>query len=100
MNKFEQLKFVGRSFHKAGDMYELDGDLTIRNVTKPLTLKVEYAGTVVDPYGNTKAGFTVTGKINRKDYGLTWDAVTEAGQVVVSNDIRIQCEIQLIKQQG
>jgi polyisoprenoid-binding protein YceI len=53
---------------------------------------------VVDPYGQTKAGFTVTGKINRKDFGLTWDAVTEAGQVVVSNEIRLLCEIQLVKQ--
>jgi len=53
---------------------------------------------VKDPYGNTKAGFTITGKINRKDFGLTWNAVTEAGGVVVSDEVRIIAEIQLIEQ--
>jgi len=93
-----QLRFVGKKYEPAGDGYQLHGDLTIRNITKPVTLKVEAAGTVVDPYGQTKAGFTVEGKIKRKDFGLTWDAVTEAGSVVVSDEIRINCEIQLVKQ--
>ena len=53
---------------------------------------------MVDPYGQTKAGFTVDGKINRTDFGLTWNAVTEAGQVVVSNEVKVHCEIQLVKQ--
>ncbi len=96
--KFDVVKFVGKSFAKAGENYELQGDLTIRDITKPLTLEVEYGGIVTDPYGQTKAGFTVDGKIKRKEFNLTWDAVTEAGQVVVSNDIRIHCEVQLIKQ--
>ncbi|HYF30729.1 MAG TPA: YceI family protein [Chitinophagaceae bacterium] len=93
-----EIVFEGKHFEKDGDAYKLHGDLTIRGTTKPVELEVEYAGIVVDPYGNTKAGFTVDGKIKRKDYGLTWDAVTEAGQIVVSNDIRVHCEIQLIKQ--
>jgi polyisoprenoid-binding protein YceI len=92
------LKFVGRKYETAGDGAQLHGDLTIRGTTKPLTVKVEFGGIVVDPYGQTKAGFTVTGKISRKEFGLTWNAVTEAGQVVVSDEIRILCEIQLIKQ--
>src|SRR5690606_17083677 len=96
--KFDEVKFVGKSFAKAGENYELQGDLTIRDITKPITLEVEYGGIVTDPYGQTKAGFTVDGKIKRKEFNLTWDAVTEAGQVVVSNDIRIHCEVQLIKQ--
>lgn len=96
--KFKQLKFIGKDFKVSGGEATLEGDLTIRDITKPIKLKVEYGGTVVDPYGQTKAGFTVTGKVNRKDYNLMWDAVTEAGQVVVSNEIRILCEIQLIKQ--
>ena len=54
----------------------------------------------MDPYGQTKAGFTVEGKISRKEFGLTWNAVTEAGQIVVSDDIRVHCEIQLVKQAG
>jgi len=93
-----QIKFEGRHFEKSGDEYKLEGDLTIRGTTKPITLYVEYAGIVVDPYGNTKAGFTIEGKIRRKEFGLSWDAVTEAGQIVVSDEIRIHCEIQLVKQ--
>lgn len=72
--------------------------MTIRNTTKPITLNVEFGGIVVDPYDQTKAGFTVTGKINRKEFGLTWDAVTEAGSIVVSNEIKINAEVQLVKQ--
>ena len=77
---------------------KLTGDLTIRGTTRPITLDVEYHGTVVDPYGQTKAGFSVEGKIKRKEFGLNWDAVTEAGSVVVSDEIRLHCEIQLVKQ--
>ena len=93
-----QLKFVGKKYESSGDEAVLHGDLTIRDITKPITLKVEFGGTVVDPWGQQKAGFTVAGKINRKDFNLTWDAVTEAGHVVVSNEIKILAEIQLIKQ--
>ena len=93
-----QLQFTGKQLSKSGDDYQLTGDLTIRGTTKPITLSVEFAGTVTDPYGQHKAGFTVDGKVKRKEYGLTWDAVTEAGQIVVSDEIKIHCEIQLIKQ--
>ena len=77
---------------------ELQGELTIRNTTKPITLDVDFGGVVVDPYGQTKAGLTVTGKISRKEYGLTWDAVTEAGSVVVSDQVRLNAEVQFVKQ--
>lgn len=93
-----ELKFVGKRYQSNGEQGTLEGDLTIRSTTKPVTVKVEYGGIVVDPYGQTKAGFTVSTKISRKEFGLTWNAVTEAGQVVVSDDIRIHCEIQLVKQ--
>lgn len=79
--------------------YELYGDLTIRGITKNVKLEVEFGGIVKDPYGNTKAGFTINGKIHRKEFGLSWDAVTEAGGIVVSDEVRIACEIQLIEQQ-
>lgn len=95
---YGQLKFIGKKYQADGDEGSLEGDLTIRGTTKPVTVIVEYGGTVVDPYGQTKAGFTVSGKISRKEFGLTWNAVTEAGQVVVSDDIRLHCEIQLVKQ--
>ena len=94
----KQLKFVGKKYESVGDEAKLHGDLTIRGTTKPITLKVEYGGIVVDPYGQTKAGFTINGKISRKEFGLVWNAVTEAGQVVVSDDIRILAEVQLVKQ--
>jgi polyisoprenoid-binding protein YceI len=97
-DQYKQLRFVGKRYENAGDGFQLHGDLTIRDVTKPITLNVEYGGIVTDPYGQVKAGFTVEGKIKRKEFKLEWDAVTEAGQVVVSNDIRIHCEIQLAKQ--
>ncbi|SHL42623.1 Polyisoprenoid-binding protein YceI [Chitinophaga jiangningensis] len=77
--------------------YTLYGDLTIRDVTKPIKLDVEFGGVVKDPWGNTKAGFTVHGKINRKDFGLNWNAVTEAGGVMVSDEVKIHCEVQMLK---
>jgi len=93
-----QLRFSSKRYEVSADEARLTGDLTIRGVTKPVTVNVEFGGIVVDPWGQTKAGFTVTGKISRKEFGLTWNAVTEAGQVVVSDDIRLHGEIQLIKQ--
>jgi polyisoprenoid-binding protein YceI len=93
-----KIKFVGKKYEADGDTAKLHGDLTIRGVTKPITVNVEYGGLVVDPYGQTKAGFTVAGKISRKEFGLVWNAMTEAGQVVVSDEIRLHCEIQVVKQ--
>lgn len=93
-----QLRFVGRSYEGSGDEAKLHGDLTIRGITKPITLDVEFGGTVIDPYGQHKAGFTIKGKISRKEFNLLWNAVTEAGQVVVSDEIRLLAEVQLIRQ--
>ena len=94
-----KLSFTSTKFtKKADDAYELEGDLTIKGVTKPVTLAVEYNGIAQDPYGNTKAGFELNGKINRKDFGLTWNALTEAGGMVVSDEVKLLGNIQLIKQ--
>jgi polyisoprenoid-binding protein YceI len=93
-----QLKFVGKKYEVSGDSGKLHGDLSIRGVTKPVTVDVDFGGIVTDPYGQTKAGFTVASKISRKEFGLTWSAVTEAGQVVVSDDVKLHAEIQLVKQ--
>ncbi|MCY1311205.1 Protein YceI [compost metagenome] len=76
----------------------LKGDLTIKETTKPITLKGDFGGVMVDGYGQTKAGFEVEGKINRQDFGLTWSAVTEAGGVVVSDDVRLLLNVQYVKQ--
>ena len=99
--RYPQLKFVATKFENVDNdgSYELYGDLTIRDKTQPVKLDVEFGGVVKDAYGNTKAGFSINGKINRKDFGLTWSAVTETGGVVVSDEVRIACEIQLIEQQ-
>lgn len=93
-----QLRFVGNKYEANGDEAKLHGELTIRGITKPITVNAEFGGIVVDPYGQTKAGFTVTGKISRKEFGLTWNAVTEAGSVVVSDEIKLHAEIQVVKQ--
>jgi polyisoprenoid-binding protein YceI len=94
-----QLRFEGTKYEADGDEASLFGNLTIRGITKPVKLKVELGGIVQDPYGQTKAGFTVEGKISRKEFGLTWNAVTEAGGVVVSDDVKIHAEVQLVKQE-
>jgi len=97
--KYPHIKFLSTSFKKTDDdEYELKGDLTIKDVTKPVTLEVEFGGAATDFYGNTKAGFEITGKINRKEFGLTWDGVTEAGSVVVGEDIKLTINAQLAKQ--
>ncbi len=79
--------------------YQLSGELSIRGVTKPVTLDVEFGGIGTDPWGNTKAGFTLAGKINRKEWGLNWNAALEAGGVLVSEEVRLLGEIQLTKVQ-
>lgn len=96
--KFPELKFVSSSFAKKGDAYVVKGELTIRDVTKTIELKADYNGTMVDPWGQSKLGFEAEGTIKRKEFGLSWDAVTEAGGIVVSDDVKLQLNIQFIKQ--
>lgn len=95
---YNQIEFVGTAYQGTGSEGKLTGNLTIRGVAKPVIVNVEFGGIVVDPYGQTKAGFTVAGKINRKEFGLTWGALTEAGNVVVGDEVKFHGEIQLIKQ--
>lgn len=96
--EYPQLKFESTNFENVSDgQYKVTGNMTIRDVTKEIELDVVHGGTVGDPYGNTKAGFEVSGAINRKEFGLTWDAVTEAGNVVVGDEVKLQLNVQLIK---
>lgn len=98
-SNFPALHFTSTSFTSNGGVdYELAGDLTIKGVTKPVTLDVELGGVGPNAYGQTIAGFEITGKINRKEFGLNWNAVTEAGGIVVSDDIKIVANVELIKQ--
>ncbi|MFN8321856.1 MAG: YceI family protein [Chitinophagales bacterium] len=94
--KYPQLKFESTSFEKTGDSkYVLKGNITLRETTKPIELDVEYGGQMVDFYGNTKAGFEITGKLKRKEFGLNWDAVTEAGGIVVSDEVKLALNVQM-----
>lgn len=95
---YPTLSFVSTSMTKnAQGGYELIGDLSIREVTKSISLAVEFNGTMTDPYGNHKAGFELSGSINRKDFNLKWSATTEAGGIVVSDEVKLICNIQLAK---
>lgn len=99
VEKFPKLSFVGTSVKKLNEgLYQIDGDLTIKDVTKSVSLETEYSGVMKDPWGNTKAGLSITGKINRKDFGLTWNSTLETGGVLVGEEIKLNVEIQLIKQ--
>ncbi len=91
--KFPAISFVSKSF----DGSRLVGDLTIRDVTKEIALEVDFNGIAVDGYGQTKAGFEIRGEVNRKDFNLNWNAVTEAGNIVVSDKVRILADVQFIK---
>jgi polyisoprenoid-binding protein YceI len=96
---FPKISFSATSYKQvSGSDYELVGNLTIKDVTKSVTLNVENGGLMKDPWGNLKAGFTITGKINRNDFGLVWNAALETGGVLVSEEVKINCEIQLVKQ--
>ena len=92
--KHPHIYFESKSF----DGEKMVGDLTIKGVTKEVTLDVDFNGIADDPYGQTKAGFEATGNINRKDFGLSWSAVTEAGNVVVSDKVKLVANLQFIKQ--
>ena len=95
----KQITFLANTYENVDSdgSYELWGDLTIKGITKKIKLDVEFGGVAKDPWGNEKAGFTINGKINRKDFGLVWNTAMETGGVVVSEDVKISCEVELLK---
>ena len=96
--KYPQMIFKGKSMKKVGDKkYKLIGDFTIREVTKQVELDVKFNGIVKDPWGNTKAGFKVTGEIDRFDYNLKWDKSIETGSLVVGKEVELVIDLQLVK---
>jgi polyisoprenoid-binding protein YceI len=97
--KYPTIDFKSKSFKKISkNTYKLTGNFTMHGVTKVVTFDVLYGGTIVkDPFGNTKAGFKLTGKINRKDWGLVWNKALDAGGVAVGDEIKITANIQLLK---
>lgn len=96
--KFPKMSFKSKSLKKvSGKNFKLVGDLTIRDVTKQVELDVIYNGTTVDPWGQTKAGFKITGEVNRFDYNLKWNTITELGGAVVGKEVTLKINLQLIK---
>lgn len=99
VENYKELTFEGTSFKQLDEEnYELKGMLTMKGVSKEITLDVEFGGFITDPYGQEKAGFSVSGKFNRKDWGLNWNAALETGGVMVSEEVRINGELQFLKQ--
>ena len=100
VENFKEINFTGNTYERIDNesRYKLYGDLTIKGIKKQIKLDVEFGGVVKDPWGNPKAVFNINGKINRKDWELTWNAALETGGVLVSEDVWINCEVQLVKQ--
>lgn len=96
-----KLSFVSTEVtKKKGTDYLVKGNLTIKGTSKPVELEVDFGGVQKDFYGRTIAGFEITGKINRQDYGLTWSAVTETGGIVVADEVKLHINTELVKQEG
>jgi polyisoprenoid-binding protein YceI len=96
---FPHITFASTSFtKKSGSDYSLKGNLTIKGVTKEVELPVEFGGIATDPYGNVKAGFDISGTVNRKDYGLNVNMVTDAGSIVLGEEVKLVLSVQLAKQ--
>ncbi|MEG0916879.1 MAG: YceI family protein [Myroides sp.] len=96
--QYPTLNFKSTNIQGNGSEYEITGDLTIKGITKPVTLNAEFSGLMTDPWGNTKVGLNLDGKINRKDFGLTYNAALETGGVLVGEDVKLNAEIQLVEQ--
>jgi len=101
VEKFTEITFAhGKLSKKGSDEFLLSGELTIKDVSKQLNFAVDFGGLMTDPWGNEKAGFSLNGKINRKDFGLTWNAALEAGGMLVGEEVSISCDIELSKQKS
>jgi polyisoprenoid-binding protein YceI len=95
VEKYPTITFTLKSIAKAGDDYKVTGDLTIKDVTKEITLDYEHSGTATDPYGNTKVGGTLTGSINRSDWGLVWNVPLGGGGVLVGEKVKLEIDGEL-----
>jgi polyisoprenoid-binding protein YceI len=96
--KYPTLSFVSTKVEKiSGEEYNVSGDLTMHGVTKNVKIHVEHGGVIKDPWGNTRTGFTVEGKINRKDFGVVWNGPTESGAVVLGDEVKIHASLEFVK---
>ena len=94
---FPEIKFRSTKIEGDKDSFKLTGDLTIRDVTRPITLDIRFEGQQTDPWGGERVGFSGSGKIDRRDFGLTWNQALETGGVVVGNDVKINLEVEAVK---
>ena len=98
-DKYPEILFRSTRIQKIDEEnYHLIGDLTIKETTKPVKLALEYGGVTKDPYGNFKAGFSITGRVNRHEFGVSFNPILETGNVALGEEIKINGEIQLVKQ--
>jgi polyisoprenoid-binding protein YceI len=97
VTKFPTMTYKLKSARKQGDTYSAVGDFTLRGVTKEITLVGTFNGVTNDPWGNTRAGFSAEGKLNRKDFGMVWNKALDNGGLVVGNEVQIRLEIECIK---
>jgi polyisoprenoid-binding protein YceI len=98
MDNYPEIRFVSTAVEQLdADTYRVTGDLTIKGITKPVSVDFEYSGTAVDPYGNQRVGFDGTTTINRKDWGVNWNAALEAGGVLVSEKVVLEFEVSAVR---
>ena len=97
MEEFPELKFKSTEVQRNGSDYQIKGDLTIRETTLPVTLKGEFSGVLKDPWGNNRIGLTLEGAINRRDFGLTYNAALETAGVLVGEEVKLNIELQMIE---
>ncbi len=95
----KNLVFETTKIEPKGSDYKIYGNLTVRGVTKPIVLDAEASGPIKDPWGNTRVGVSATGKVNRKEFGLNWNTVLEAGGFLVGDDVKMNVDIELVKAQ-
>jgi polyisoprenoid-binding protein YceI len=100
VERFPTITFASKRVERAGDGLRLIGDLTIRDVTREIALDVEDGGRGMDPWGQQRAAFHASGKLDRTEFGLNWNQALEAGGILVGNDVKISIDIELVKQQG
>jgi polyisoprenoid-binding protein YceI len=97
VDQFPTMEFVSTGITRDGGSYSLQGDLTIKGVTRPVTFALEFEGVATDPWGNDKAAFSASTEINRRDFGLDWNVALDQGGMLVSEKIKVELDIQAVK---
>ena len=93
---YPEIRFQSSAVRPSGDSWDVDGDLTVKDSVRPVTLRVDYTGTATDPWGGKRAGFEGATVINREDFGVTWNQVLEAGELMVGTEIKVELDIEAV----